>query len=119
MYKESLNNGKLPANTKVGSGNYNTFLEGYSSWKAQNNPLTDSQRKRIDAYSDDYSKEPVVKSYAKLTPLLGQYANTDVSKLSSSQQQSIISDFAKSLDPDSVVREGEYATVLKYAGQSL
>lgn len=38
-----------------------------------------------------------------------------VSDLSSSQRQGIISDYAKALDPDSVVREGEYATVAKYS----
>ena len=38
-----------------------------------------------------------------------------MSKLSSSQKQGIISDYAKALDPDSVVREGEYATVARYA----
>lgn len=77
--------------------------------------IPESDQKRIDAYSDDYTKNPNVQSAFKFAPLLRQYANIDVKNLSSSQRQGIISDYAKALDPDSVVREGEYATVAKYS----
>lgn len=77
--------------------------------------IPESAQKRIDGYSDDYTKNPNVQSAFKFAPLLRQYNNIDVKSLSSSQRQGIISDYAKALDPDSVVREGEYATVAKYS----
>lgn len=77
--------------------------------------IPERDQKRIDSYSDDYTKNPNVQSAFKFSPLLRQYSNIDVKNLSSSQRQGIISDYAKALDPDSVVREGEYATVAKYS----
>ena len=114
-YQKYLNSWALPTGIKAGTPQANEWLQGYSQWKWTANPLSDSVQKRVDSYSDDYSKNANVVSAFKFAPLLRQYDKVKVSDLSSSQRQGIISDYAKALDPDSVVREGEYATVAKYS----
>jgi len=114
-YQKYLNSWTLPTGLKAGTAKANEWLQGYSQWKSTSNPLSDSVQKRVDSYSDDYSKNPNVQSAFKFAPLLRQYDTVKVSDLSSSQRQGIISDYAKALDPDSVVREWEYATVAKYS----
>lgn len=110
-----MNSGTLPTGMKAGTAKANEWLQGYSQWKQTSNPLSETLQKRVDSYSDDYSKNANVVSAFKFAPLLRQYDKVKVSDLSSSQRQGIISDYAKALDPDSVVREGEYATVAKYS----
>lgn len=114
-YQKYLNSWTLPTGLKAGTAKANEWLQGYSQWKSTANPLSDSVQKRVDSYSDDYSKNANVVSAFKFAPLLRQYDTVKVSDLSSSQRQGIISDYAKALDPDSVVREWEYATVAKYS----
>lgn len=114
-YQKYLNSWTLPTGLKAGTAKANEWLQGYSQWKSTANPLSESVQKRVDSYSDDYSKNPNVQSAFKFAPLLRQYGTVKVSDLSSSQRQGIISDYAKALDPDSVVREWEYATVAKYS----
>ena len=114
-YQKRLNTGALPTWMKEWTAQANEWLQGYTQWKQTNNPLSESVQKRVDSYSDDYSKNPNVQSAFKFAPLLRQYDTVKVSDLSSSQRQGIISDYAKALDPDSVVREWEYATVAKYS----
>lgn len=114
-YQKYLNSWALPTGIKAGTPQANEWLQGYSQWKSTANPLSDSVQKRVDSYSDDYSKNANVVSAFKFAPLLRQYDKVKVSDLSSSQRQGIISDYAKALDPDSVVREWEYATVAKYS----
>ena len=114
-YQKRLNTWALPTWMKEWTAKANEWLQWYTQWKQANNPLSESVQKRVDSYSDDYSKNVNVQSAFKFAPLLRQYDKIKVSDLSSSQRQGIISDYAKALDPDSVVREGEYATVAKYS----
>lgn len=118
QFQKYLDSWMLPTNIKEGSGNYNKFMQEYNAWKSQTKPLSETIQKRVDSYKDDYAKNLNVASAFKFAPVMRTYSWVDVSKLSSSQKQGIISDYAKALDPDSVVREGEYNTVAKYS-QSL
>lgn len=114
-YKDYMNNGSLPTGLKAGTPKANEFLAGYTKWRQTTNPIPKDVQARVDNYADDYTKNTNVQSAFKFAPLMRTYANVDVKSLSSSQRQGIISDYAKALDPDSVVREGEYATVAKYS----
>lgn len=65
--------------------------------------------------ADDFKNEPQVKAYqvvAEGKQFMDSIANNTSNP---ADQQGIIYAFAKIMDPNSVVREGEYATVQKYA----
>lgn len=72
--------------------------------------------RRINQISDQYDRNPIVK---RMNIVAEGY---DLAKRlsgnpnrSSTDDQALIYAFAKAMDPESVVREGEYATVQKYA----
>lgn len=63
-----------------------------------------------------FESNPVVQRYAKAVEAKNMVDSLAQKKtLSSSDAQGLVYAFAKAMDPDSVVREGEYATVQKYA----
>lgn len=114
-YQKYMNSWTLPSWMKSWTKAANDFLSWYNQRKSQNNPISDKVQSTIDWYSDDYSRNENVKSAFRFAPIMRTYSNMDVKTLSSSQRQWIISDYAKALDPDSVVREWEYATVARYS----
>ena len=72
---------------------------------------------RVDSYVKDFEAEPVVKQYNTVRSQVGAFKNYMADK-SGANDQAMVYAFAKIMDPDSVVREGEYETVKKYS-QSL
>lgn len=71
---------------------------------------------RVDKYSLDYENEPTVKEFS-VVKAGSDYINelAKKAKPDATDGQAAIYAFAKAMDPNSVVREGEYATVQKYA----
>jgi len=78
--------------------------------------LTNPQSARVMQIANQFDGEPNVKRFNTI-----QEAQSLVSKLgtgagaNSTDDQALVYAFAKAMDPDSVVREGEYNTVQKYA----
>lgn len=78
-------------------------------------PLTPQQATSVRSIAGAFDNEATVKRFGQL-----QEANSFVQALnpnttSASDDQGLVYAFAKAMDPDSAVREGEYATVQKYA----
>ena len=67
---------------------------------------------------DKFASQPIVKKYNEIISAANFINAADPNTQNPASHQAIIYNFAKMLDPDSVVREGEYATVKKYS-QSL
>jgi len=68
---------------------------------------------------DSFNKTEDSKAYFAAQRANALIQGVDPNSSSSPQQQGIISDFAKSLDPISVVREGEYALAAKYSQSAI
>lgn len=68
--------------------------------------------------ADKFSNSPIVKKYNEIVTAANFINDIDPNTDNPASHQAVIYNFAKMLDPDSVVREGEYATVKKYS-QSL
>jgi hypothetical protein len=69
--------------------------------------------------SNQFKTEPIVKTYNTVASALQFVRSISDSTKNPADNQGIIYAFAKAMDPDSVVREGEYATVQKYAQSML
>jgi len=70
---------------------------------------------RINTVRDDFKGDAIVKRFNTANEAL-QFINTlNINTKNPADDQALIYAFAKAMDPDSVVREGEYATVQKYA----
>lgn len=69
---------------------------------------------RVDRIVNQFDGEAIVKKYNVVQEAANFVAELQKTK-TSSNDQALISAFAKALDPESVVRESEYATVQKYA----
>ena len=73
---------------------------------------------RIDRIGANFKTEPVVKTAQIMASAVDFVKGLDPNTTNPADDQALIYAFAKAMDPDSVVREGEYATVQKYS-QSL
>lgn len=71
--------------------------------------------RRVDNLRTKFSGEPIVKKYNTVTDALQFVKTVPMENNNPAYDQALIYAFAKAMDPDSVVREGEYATVQKYA----
>jgi hypothetical protein len=71
--------------------------------------------RRVDNLRTKFSGEPIVKKYNTVTDALQFVKSVPDENKNPAYDQGLIYAFAKAMDPDSVVREGEYATVQKYA----
>jgi len=71
--------------------------------------------RRVDAKSKAFELLPAVKNTQKMSEAVGFANALDVNTKNPADDQALIYAYAKAMDPDSVVREGEYATVQKYA----
>lgn len=90
--------------------NYQASLKAgkWSEW------LDDTEYKRVNSIIDDLSTNQVTKTFQKSQEAYLwaiNFAKWDTA----TDNQALIYSFAKAMDPDSVVREWEYATVQKYA----
>lgn len=69
----------------------------------------------VDKISNQWDNEPIVKNYNTAILAKDFIDSLPDDTVNPSDDQALIYAFAKIMDPDSVVREGEYATVQKYA----
>lgn len=72
----------------------------------------------VRATVSGFKTEPQVKNFTQIQDARNYAGSLSNTTKNPSDDQALIYAFAKTMDPDSVVREGEYATVQKYA-QSL
>jgi hypothetical protein len=70
---------------------------------------------RVDAKTRGFDSLPIVKTTQKMAEAVSFAQGLDPHTQNPADDQALIYAFAKAMDPDSVVREGEYATVQKYA----
>jgi hypothetical protein len=70
---------------------------------------------RVDRLSRQFESLPVVKRTQMMSEAVSFAQGLDPNTKNPADDQALIYSFAKAMDPDSVVREGEYATVQKYA----
>lgn len=71
--------------------------------------------RRVDARVRGFDSLPIVKTTQKLAEAYTFASQLDPNTKNPADDQALIYAFAKAMDPDSVVREGEYDTVQKYA----
>lgn len=72
----------------------------------------------VISQGDKFGASDVVKKYNNIIAASNLIAGVDPNSKNPAEHQAVVYNFAKALDPDSVVREGEYNTVKKYS-QSL
>jgi hypothetical protein len=72
-------------------------------------------QRRIDAIVKGFDSQPIVKRTQVMSEGVNFAQAMDDNTTNPADDQALIYAFAKVMDPDSVVREGEYATVQKYA----
>lgn len=78
--------------------------------------LTTSQLQgAIDRVADDFRQDPVTKQYAQAGTGWSFLSGINTNTTNPADDIGAIYAFAKIMDPESVVREGEYATVQRYA----
>lgn len=95
---------------------YSTY--GQFRWQTQSTNWTQwldtNTIKRVNAVIDDASTDQVSKTFKKSQEAY-IFAKSVADGKWATDNQALIYAFAKAMDPDSVVREGEYATVQKYS----
>jgi hypothetical protein len=69
----------------------------------------------VIAQGNSFGTSDIVKKYNNIIAASNLIAGVDPNTKNPAEHQAVIYNFAKALDPDSVVREGEYATVKKYS----
>jgi hypothetical protein len=72
-------------------------------------------QRRVDAKASAFDRQPVVKKIQPMAEAVAFAESMDVNTKNPADDQALIYAFAKAMDPESVVREGEYATVQKYS----
>jgi hypothetical protein len=77
--------------------------------------LPPNQQRRVDSKSRAFDSLPVTKTVQKMAEAVSFAQSLNPNTTNPADDQALIYAFAKAMDPDSVVREGEYATVQKYA----
>jgi len=76
--------------------------------------LSPSQQTKVTSLAGKFDSNEVVKKFNTVQEGY-QFAQLLKQDPTSSDDQALLYSFAKAMDPDSVVREGEYATVQKYS----
>jgi hypothetical protein len=77
--------------------------------------LSNQQNTRVNQITGQFDNEPIVKNYNIIAEGKAFVDSISNNTQNPADQQGLIYAFAKAMDPNSVVREGEYATVQKYA----
>lgn len=80
-----------------------------------NMPSVTSTNRRVDSIVTQFTNSPITKKYNVVSDAVAFVSRLNPNTTSPADDQALIYAFAKAMDPDSVVREGEYATVGKYA----
>lgn len=65
--------------------------------------------------ANKFNSSDIVKRFNSVQQAYNTISQVDPASKNPAEHQAVIYDFAKALDPDSVVREGEYETIKKYA----
>jgi hypothetical protein len=97
------------------------FIKSTTTDKSTDGSLTDAQiQTTISGIVNQFDAEPLVKDYNVIASGY-QFAQTLANQTNptSADDQGLLYAFAKAMDPNSVVREGEYATVQKYAQSAI
>lgn len=119
-----LSEGGMLYNTETGETfkNPKTFAPSSGSGNGSSGGIYDQLDYRtanaVIAQGNSFGTSDVVKKYNNIVAASNLIAGVDPATKNPAEHQAVIYNFAKALDPDSVVREGEYATVKKYS-QSL
>lgn len=74
-----------------------------------------SIQNRVIGLADDLKSSDIVKKFNSTADSINVVNGIDANSKNPADHQQIVYAFAKALDPDSAVREGEYATIKKYA----
>lgn len=77
--------------------------------------LPTAQQRRIDSLSKGFDSQMAVKNTQIMSEAASFAQSLDPNTKNPADDQALIYAFAKAMDPNSVVREGEYATVQRYA----
>jgi hypothetical protein len=77
--------------------------------------LPTAVQRRVDAQSKGFDSQQIVKRTQTMAEAASFASSLDPNTKNPADDQALIYAFAKAMDPESVVREGEYATVQKYA----
>lgn len=80
-----------------------------------NTGLTNQELTQVQKVTGQFDNEPIVKNYNIIAEGKAFVDSISNNTQNPADQQGLIYAFAKAMDPNSVVREGEYATVQKYA----
>jgi len=116
-----LSEGGMLFNTETGETFKNPKTFAPSSGSGSSGLLSGldtSTKSLVTREATNFGNSPVVKKYNDIITAANFINSTDATSTNPATHQAVIYNFAKMLDPDSVVREGEYATVKKYS-QSL
>lgn len=73
------------------------------------------QQTRVDSIAKGFDTQPIVKRAQTMAEAVNFVQGMSLDTQNPSDDQALIYAFAKAMDPDSVVREGEYATVQRYS----
>ena len=77
--------------------------------------LAPATQRRVDMKTRAFDQQPVVKRIQMMAESTTFAEGLNPNTTNPADDQALIYAFAKAMDPESVVREGEYATVQKYA----
>lgn len=72
-------------------------------------------QQRVDEQTKRFESDDTIKAFAKIGQAMTFVESLPLDTNNPQDDQALIYAFAKAMDPDSAVREGEYATVQKYA----
>ena len=107
------------------TGNYNDYQNADANRKRSiaragatvygNTGLTNQELTQVQKITGQFDNEPIVKNYNIIAEGKAFVDSISNNTQNPADQQGLIYAFAKAMDPNSVVREGEYATVQKYA----
>ncbi len=81
----------------------------------QTGGLSSKQTQQAQSQARTFETLPVVKNTQKISEAVAFVNGLNLNTKNPADDQALIYAFAKAMDPDSVVREGEYATVQKYS----
>ena len=124
QYQAYLESGKLPTGMKAWLAKTSQFEQEATAWK-QANPdyLTKDEKKDLSWIQNNIATDPRRKDYLSMASKEKTltWIQDRLAKWTATPQdkQQLINDFAKILDPTSVVREGEYALAGKYSQDKL
>jgi hypothetical protein len=77
--------------------------------------LSVSQQRRLDSALRSFDAQPAVKKAQTMADAASFAESLNANTSNPADDQALIYAFAKAMDPESVVREGEYATVQRYS----